>query len=254
MRIPLVVSLAPLALALACTDEGPIQSVGPKLTISPATVSVETGADPVPLQAVPENGDLTGNVTWDLLSGNAGTLGASTGQTVTFTPTDLGTPGGNVLVRATGTVGGTTQPATAAVQVVASSHGRIVLVVGQLELFEHVVAQVQRFGCRFQPACVGGQARHIEQPGDRSRRQDQTIPGQVVRPLLRVGERQAATVEVDGVHSAANRTHTVKRVGEWDRDKTGVDHATCHIRQQRRVQHVVNRRDDRDVGRPVVLT
>ena len=127
MRIPLVVSLAPLALALACTDEGPIQSVGPKLTISPATVSVETGADPVPLQAVPENGDLTGNVTWDLLSGNAGTLGASTGQTVTFTPTDLGTPGGNVLVRATGTVGGTTQPATAAVQVVASSHGRIVL-------------------------------------------------------------------------------------------------------------------------------
>ena len=65
MRIPLVVSLAPLAFALACTDEGPIQSVGPKLTISPATVSVETGADPITLQAVPQNGDLTGNVTWE---------------------------------------------------------------------------------------------------------------------------------------------------------------------------------------------
>jgi hypothetical protein len=127
MRIPLVVSLAPLALALACTDEGPIQSVGPKLTISPATVNVETGADPITLRAVPQNGDLTGNVTWDLLSGNAGTLAASNGQTVTFTPTDLGTPGGNVLIRATATVGGSLQPATAAVTVVPSTHGRIVM-------------------------------------------------------------------------------------------------------------------------------
>jgi hypothetical protein len=127
MRIPLVVSLAPLAFALACSDEGPIQSVGPKLTISPATVSVETGADPLTLQALPQNGDLTGNVTWALLSGNAGTLGASNGQTVTFTPTDLGTPGGDVLIKATATVGGTVQPATAGVQVVASTHGRIVL-------------------------------------------------------------------------------------------------------------------------------
>lgn len=127
MRIPLVVSVAPLALALACSDEGPIQSVGPKLTISPATVSVETGAAPITLQAVPQNGDLTGNVTWDLLSGNAGALAPSNSQTVAFTPTDLGTPGGNVVVRATATVGGTTQPATAAVQVVASTHGRIVL-------------------------------------------------------------------------------------------------------------------------------
>jgi sugar lactone lactonase YvrE len=127
MRIPLVVSLAVLVLAAACSDEGPIQNVGPKLTISPATVSVETGADPVPLQAVPQNGDLTGNVTWALLSGTAGTLGASNGQTVSFTPTDLGTPGGPVLVKATATVGGTVQPATATVQVVPSTHGRIVL-------------------------------------------------------------------------------------------------------------------------------
>ena len=127
MRIPLVVSLAVLVLAAACSDEGPIQNVGPKLTISPATVSVETGADPIPLQAVPQNGDLTGNVTWSLLSGTAGTLASSNGQTVSFTPADLGTPGGAVVVKATATVGGTVQPATAAVQVVPSTHGRIVL-------------------------------------------------------------------------------------------------------------------------------
>ena len=127
MRVPLVVSLAPLAFALACSDEGPIQSVGPKLTISPATVSVETGADAITLQAVPQNGDLTGKVTWELFSGNAGTLAPSNGQTVAFTPTDLGTPGGNVVIKATATVGGTLQPATAGVQVVPSTHGRIVL-------------------------------------------------------------------------------------------------------------------------------
>jgi len=127
MRIPLVVSLAVLVLAAACSDEGPIQTVGPKLTISPATVNVETGADPIPLQAVPQNGDLTGNVTWSVLSGTAGTIGASNGQTVSITPTDLGTPGGPVVIKATATVGGTVQPATSAVQVVPSTHGRIVL-------------------------------------------------------------------------------------------------------------------------------
>ena len=127
MRIPLAVFLAPLTFAIACSDEGPIQNVGPKLTISPAAVSVETGADPITLRAVPQNGDLTGSVTWELFSGNAGTLGASSGQTVTFAPTDLGTPGGNVLIKATGTVAGTLQPATAAVQVVPSAHGRIAM-------------------------------------------------------------------------------------------------------------------------------
>ncbi|HUM09434.1 MAG TPA: hypothetical protein VLT82_00625 [Myxococcaceae bacterium] len=127
MRIPLVVFLAPVALAIACSDEGPIQNVGPKLTISPGTVSVETGADPITLQAVPQNGDLTGNVTWEVFTGNAGTLAPSNGQTVLFTPTDLGSTGGPVVIKATATVGGTLQPATAAVQVTPSTHGRIAL-------------------------------------------------------------------------------------------------------------------------------
>ena len=151
MRIPLVVSLAPLTLVLACSDEGPIQNVGPKLTISPAAVSVETGADPITLQAVAQNGDLTGNVIWEVFSGNAGTLGATSGQTVTFTPTDLGTPGGNVLIKATGTVGGNLQPATAAVQVVPSTHGRIAMgidpggAVGSVEITDPVSGSTRAF-------------------------------------------------------------------------------------------------------------
>ena len=127
MRIRHVAFLAPIALTIACSDEGPIQNTGPKLTISPATVSVETGADAITLQAVPQNGDLTGSVSWSVLSGSAGILGQSNGTTNTFTPTDLGTTGGAVVIKATATVGGGVQPATAAVTVVPSTHGRIAL-------------------------------------------------------------------------------------------------------------------------------
>ena len=127
MRIRYAALLAPVALTIACSDEGPIQNTGPKLTISPATVSVETGADAITLQAVPQNGDLTGSVTWSVLSGSAGTLGQSSGTTNTFTPSDLGTAGGAVVIKATATVGGGVQPATSAVTVVPSTRGRIAL-------------------------------------------------------------------------------------------------------------------------------
>src|SRR5262250_1270373 len=115
MRIRHVVFLAPLAFVLACTDEGPIQNFGPKLTIAPATLNVETGADPITLTAAAENGTLTGNVTWTVLDGNAGTLGTSTGTTNTFTPSDLGTSGGTVRIQAVANVDGSARPATAAV-------------------------------------------------------------------------------------------------------------------------------------------
>ncbi|MGZ6072058.1 MAG: hypothetical protein ACXWK8_12635 [Myxococcaceae bacterium] len=127
MRIRYAALLAPVALTIACSDEGPIQNTGPKLTISPATVSVETGADAIPLQAIPQNGDLTGSVTWSVLSGSGGTLGQSSGTTNTFTPSDLGTAGGAVVIKATATVGGGVQPATSAVTVVPSTRGRIAL-------------------------------------------------------------------------------------------------------------------------------
>ena len=45
-------------------------------------------------------------MTWSVFSGNAGTLGQSSGTTNTFTPTDLGTSDGGVVIKATATVGG----------------------------------------------------------------------------------------------------------------------------------------------------
>jgi hypothetical protein len=127
MRKLLVILGVVLCGAPGCSEEGPLQPTGPRLTISPATVSVETGADPITLGAIPQNGTLGPTVTWDLLSGSAGTLNAGSGITVGFTPAALGNGGGDVVVRATGTVNGTAQVGTATVTVVPSPHGRLVL-------------------------------------------------------------------------------------------------------------------------------
>lgn len=129
MRITLAVLLVILTFHLGCADEGPIQPTGPKLTVSPAIVSVETGADPITLNAVPQNGTLTGDVNWEVLSGNSGALSATTGTTVNFTPSALGTAGGTVVVKATGTVGEKTQSGASTITVQPSTKGRIFLTI-----------------------------------------------------------------------------------------------------------------------------
>ena len=64
MRIVLAVLVVTLLGALGCSEQGPLQPTGPRLTVSPATVSVETGADPITLAAVAQNGALGPTVTW----------------------------------------------------------------------------------------------------------------------------------------------------------------------------------------------
>jgi len=129
MRITLAVLLVTLAFQLSCSDEGPIQPSGPKLTVSPAAVSVVTGADPIPLSAVPQNGALSGDINWEVLSGTSGTLSATTGTTVNFIPSALGTAGGTVVVKAVGTVAGTTQSGASTITVTPSTKGRIFLTI-----------------------------------------------------------------------------------------------------------------------------
>jgi hypothetical protein len=120
----------------------------------------------------------------------------------------------------------------------------IVVDIGQFELLEHMVAQVQRLGRRLQPAGMLRQTGHVEQPGHRSRRHDEAIPRQVACALLGVGECDRATVEVHAVDPAADQLHPRQRVGERNRDEAGVDNAACHVGQQRCVEHVVDRRND----------
>jgi hypothetical protein len=61
------------------------------------------------------------------------------------------------------------------------------------------------------------------------------------------------SVKVDVVNPAAHRAHAAQRVRQRDGDEAGVDQATCDIGQQRRIEHVVDRRDDGDVDGCVVL-
>ena len=49
------------------------------------------------------------------------------------------------------------------------------------------------------------------------------------------------------VHLPADGAHPAQRSGQRDRHEPTVHHTACHVRQQRGVEHVVDRRNDRDV-------
>jgi hypothetical protein len=121
---------------------------------------------------------------------------------------------------------------------------RIIIDLGQFQLLEDVISQVQRLRRRLQPARVGGQSGYIEQPSHRSWRQDQPIPRQRPYPALRIGERQRVPIEVNTVHPAAHRVYALERSSQRDTDKPRVDQPAGHIGQQRRVQHVIDRRNN----------
>ena len=129
----------------------------------------------------------------------------------------------------------------------------VVVDVGQLELFEQMVTQVDRLSRRLEAPRVVGKAGDVEQPGDRARRQHQPVPRHAARSLLRVGVGDGVSVEVDVVHSAAHRAHAAQRVRQRDGDESGVDEAARDVGQQRRIEHVVDRRDDGDVDGCIVL-
>jgi len=47
------------------------------------------------------------------------------------------------------------------------------------------------------------------------------------------------------------RVHAPQRIGQGHSDKAGIEHSTGHVGQQRRVEHVVDRRNDGDVNASV---
>ena len=76
----------------------------------------------------------------------------------------------------------------------------IVVDIGQFELLEHVVTQIERLGGRLQPARVDGEPGHVEEAGDGTRRQHQAIPRHGAGSLFGIGERHGAPLEIDRVH------------------------------------------------------
>lgn len=75
-------------------------------------------------------------------------------------------------------------------------HLRIVLDVGQLQLLDEVVAQVERLGGGLQPARMPREARDVEQPRHRPRREHQPVPGHGMAAFLGIAIRQRLLREV----------------------------------------------------------
>lgn len=128
-------------------------------------------------------------------------------------------------------------------------HPGIVLDVGQLQLFDEVVPQIQRLGGGLQPAGMPGQPGDVEQLGHRSGREHQPVPGHGMAAFLGVAVGQGVPGEVDRVHPAAHGVHAAQRIGQRHSDEPRVDHPAGDVGQQRCVQHVVDGGDHCDVHR-----
>jgi len=112
-----------VVIAVGCGGSG---SSGPLVTVSPASLTVETGGDAVTFQADLSNG-ATGPVSWTLDPATGlGTLSSATGLQTVYTPPPLGGSPGTLKVRAqaSGNVG-----YTATVTVNASTTGGLTITV-----------------------------------------------------------------------------------------------------------------------------
>jgi hypothetical protein len=126
-------------------------------------------------------------------------------------------------------------------------HLRVVLDAGQLELLDEVISQVEGLGGGLQSPRVHRESRHVEQPRHRTGREHQPVPGHRLGALFGIAIRQRAPGEVHTAHAAANGANAFERVGQRDRDEAGVDDPSGDVRQQRRVQHVIDRRSHPDI-------
>jgi len=125
MRTLTAVPLSTLivVIAVGCGGSG---SSGPLVTVSPASLTVETGGDAVTFQADLSNG-ATGPVSWTLDPATGlGTLSSATGLQTVYTPPPLGGSPGTLKVRAqaSGNVG-----YTATVTVNAATTGALTIAV-----------------------------------------------------------------------------------------------------------------------------
>ena len=126
-------------------------------------------------------------------------------------------------------------------------HARVVLDIGQLELLDEVVSQVESLRGGFQPSRVCREAWHVGQACHRPRGEYQAIPRDAVAAFLGIAVGHGALCEFHPVHPAAYCSDAFERVGQGHRDKAGIDNAAGDVWQQRRIQHVIDRRNDRDV-------
>ena len=118
--------------------------------------------------------------------------------------------------------------------------------VGSLELFEHVVAQVDRIGERLEREAVLGETRDRQRPRHRAEGEHEVVPAD--RPLLPDG--RGLRLDVDALDAPEQelgvRAHDAQRHDGVPR----LERARGGLGQQRRVEHEVLRADDRRPASP----
>ena len=128
--------------------------------------------------------------------------------------------------------------------------GRVVAGVGELQLPEYVVAQIQGLGDIVESLGL------LQDPGDRQGpgyaawRQNQPVPAKFAALPVGAchGEGAVGEVGADGV--ARDVAGAPQRARQGDRDVARIDSSGADLRQQRRVRHVIGRGDDHDLRRP----
>ena len=125
--------------------------------------------------------------------------------------------------------------------------GGVALVVRQLELPDDVVAQVEGLGDPAEAVRVLGDARDRQQLVHAAGGEHQPVVGQRAVVAVRAPVRDGAAADVDAVRAAQHDPDAGQRLGERDRHPPRVEDAPGHLGQQRQVEEVVGRVEDRDV-------
>ena len=116
--------------------------------------------------------------------------------------------------------------------------------VGVLQLAEHVVAEMDRLGQRLEGEGVLGESRHRHRPRHRAEGDHQLLPADRLRAGVGL-DRRRARLQVDGGRAPEQQLRVRAHRPERDDRVARLQRPRCGLRQQRRVEHEVLRRDDR---------
>ncbi len=86
---------------------------------------------------------------------------------------------------------------------------------------------------------------NVEQSGHRARGEDQPIPAHRLRPTAGIAHLQPVSHQIDGVHQPRDQVHPGQGLRQRHRDRPRIENPAGHIGQQRGVQQVVLREDQR---------
>jgi hypothetical protein len=127
--------------------------------------------------------------------------------------------------------------------------GRVFGQLGQLELAQHVIAQVHGLGDRLEADRVVGDAGYGKQSGHRAAGQHQPVPDQRPRPILDIDHRARPRGKIDRCDVPEQDLGARQLGPQRHRGSAGLQDRRRDLGQQRHVEHVVRGVDHDELGR-----